>query len=154
MKKDVSKKLEESKRKLEKEKDILKNEVFVKKKKFGLKRFKNSFINSFHGIAHAYVNEQSLSIIFVATIVMVALGFIVKLDRIEWMFVILHFGLLIVAELLNTSIEAVVDKASPEIHPLAKVSKDTASGAEFTLFLVTVINFSIIYLPKLITLFK
>lgn len=142
------------KKKITKEKEILKNEVFVHEKKFGLKRFKYSFINSFHGIAHAYINEQSLAILVLATIILVPLGFFVKLSRIEWILVIMHLGLLAVTELLNTAIEAVVDKASPEIHPLAKISKDTASGAEFIMFLVTLLNCSLIYVPKIILLFK
>jgi diacylglycerol kinase (ATP) len=33
------------------------------------------------------------------------------------------------AELLNTSVEAIVDLVSPEFHPLAKIAKDTAAGA-------------------------
>lgn len=36
---------------------------------------------------------------------------------------------ILAAELLNTGIEAIVDLASPGIHPLAKIAKDTASAA-------------------------
>ena len=142
------------KERLEKEKKILKDEVLVKNKKFSIRRFFMSFRNSFHGIVHAYINEQSLSIIVFFTILLVPLGFIVKLNAIDWIFVVLHLGLLSILELLNTSIEAVVDKASPEIHPLAKISKDAASGAEFVMTLVTIINFSIIYIPHIIAMFK
>ena len=59
----MSKRTDKIKKQIEKEKDILKNEVLVKTKKFSIKRFSRSFINSFHGIAYAYINEQSLSII-------------------------------------------------------------------------------------------
>ena len=40
-------------------------------------------------------------------------------------------ALILVAELFNTSIEAVVDMVTQEYHPLAKVAKDTASAACF-----------------------
>ena len=38
-------------------------------------------------------------------------------------------ALVFVAEFLNTAIEVVVDLASPQIHPLAKVAKDVGAGA-------------------------
>ena len=38
-------------------------------------------------------------------------------------------ALVIVAEMVNTAIERVVDLTSPDIHPLAKLAKDTAAGA-------------------------
>ena len=41
------------------------------------------------------------------------------------------WGLVIIVELINTALEAVVDLASPEIHPLAKQAKDIASAAVF-----------------------
>ncbi len=43
---------------------------------------------------------------------------------------ILALGVLVLAaELINTAVEKTVDLVSTEIHPLAKIAKDTASGA-------------------------
>ena len=47
----------------------------------------------------------------------------------DWVLILLTAGLVFGAELINTSIEAVVDLASPDLHPLARAAKDTAAAA-------------------------
>jgi diacylglycerol kinase (ATP) len=51
------------------------------------------------------------------------------LDTLEWAVIVLTTAMVFTAEFLNTAIEAVVDLASPEKHPLAKVGKDVGAGA-------------------------
>ncbi len=48
--------------------------------------------------------------------------------RAEWAILIFTIALVIILEGLNTAIEAAVDLASPNIHPLAKAAKDLAAG--------------------------
>ena len=50
------------------------------------------------------------------------------ISRAEWAVLIFTIALVLILEGLNTSIEAAVDLASPERHPLAKASKDLAAG--------------------------
>lgn len=125
----------------------------MQKKKMGFKRFIKSFRYSVDGLVYAFINEQSLFIHFMITLITVVLGILLKLSQIEWLFVFLMIGLVICAELINTSIEAVVDLASPEIHPLAKIAKDTASAAVFCLTIVAFTGGIMIYIPKLMGIF-
>ena len=48
-----------------------------------------------------------------------------------WLKVTIIFShvIILITELLNTAVESIVDKASPEFHPDAKKAKDTASAA-------------------------
>jgi len=62
-------------------------------------------------------------------------------------------GFVMAAELLNTAIEATVDMAMPDIHPLAKVAKDTASAAVFVLSFVSAIIGVVIFIPKILSIF-
>lgn len=56
-----------------------------------------------------------------------------------WLVLIIVFGLLLLAaELINTAIEAIVDKTTPELHPLAKKAKDAGSAMTFVTFLALV----------------
>jgi diacylglycerol kinase len=64
-----------------------------------------------------------------ATVCVIALGAWLSLSRIEWAILALAMGLVWIAEFFNTALEAVVDLASPDIHPLAKVSKDVGAAA-------------------------
>lgn len=53
----------------------------------------------------------------------------VGLSRQEWAIIILTVAAVWTAEFLNTALEAVVDLASPQHHPLAKVGKDVGAAA-------------------------
>ncbi len=57
------------------------------------------------------------------------LGLALGLGRLEWAILVLTIGLVWMAEFVNTALEAVVDLASPDLHPLAKVGKDVAAAA-------------------------
>lgn len=57
------------------------------------------------------------------------LALFLRVTAVEFALLALSILAVLCAELLNTSIEAVVDLISPEFHPLAKIAKDTAAGA-------------------------
>jgi len=122
-------------------------------KKFGLFRTLRAFKYSWEGIKYAYSNEQSLTLHIGATILVVVFGIWLQINYYEWFFIIILIGMVVGIELLNTSIEAVVDLMSPEIHPLAKIAKDTASGAVLALSVTAVIGAALIFVPKILALF-
>jgi len=64
----------------------------------------------------------------VATIV-ILLGVWLRLPSHDWAILALTIAMVFTAEFINTSIEAVVDLASPQKNPLAKVGKDVGAGA-------------------------
>ena len=59
---------------------------------------------------------------------------------------------IIVAELLNTAIEATVDLVTEEYHPLAKVAKDCASAAVLTSVLLATIVGIYVFFPQILEL--
>ena len=50
------------------------------------------------------------------------------ISRVEWAVLVFTIALVIILEGLNTAVEAAIDLASPDIHPLAKAAKDLAAG--------------------------
>jgi diacylglycerol kinase len=64
----------------------------------------------------------------ISTVVFV-LGLWLGLGRMEWAIILLTVAVVWMAEFVNTALEAVVDLASPDLHPLAKVGKDVAAAA-------------------------
>ncbi|MEO8298839.1 MAG: diacylglycerol kinase, partial [Burkholderiales bacterium] len=60
------------------------------------------------------------------------------LPRIDTVLLLALMGLVLVAELLNSGLEAVVDMASPDIHVLAAKAKDCGSAAVFVALLMLV----------------
>ena len=59
---------------------------------------------------------------------MVVGGALLRLSIANWAILVLAIALVVAAELANTAIEAVVDLASPDLHPLAKRAKDVAAA--------------------------
>jgi diacylglycerol kinase len=78
-----------------------------------------------------------------------ALGLWLALDRIEWAIIVLAMALVWMAEFVNTALEAVVDLASPDLHPLAKVGKDVAAAAVLVAALAAVVVGLLIMGPPL-----
>ena len=84
--------------------------------------------------------------------ILVIISLFLKLSTLEWVVVILTSGLVITLEFINTALEYTVDMAMPDIHPLAKLSKDTMAGAVVFMTFVAFIVGLIIYIPKIISL--
>lgn len=130
------------------------SELRGKLKQRGINRLFKSFKYAFEGILYTLKYEQNMLIHIIATILVIVLGLIVKLSTIEWLFCILFIGIVIATELINSSIEAVVDLISPDKNSLAKVAKDTASGAVLVFALISLVGGLIIFLPKVILLLE
>lgn len=79
----------------------------------------------------------------------VLLGFWLKIDRIEWTFVISTIFLAWAVEAINSSIERLVDLVTQDHHPLAKKAKDLAASATFFVFCIATVLLISIYLPKI-----
>ncbi|MBS7020282.1 MAG: diacylglycerol kinase [Firmicutes bacterium] len=97
--------------------------------KITLKKYTNGLKYAMSGLKNAYQNEQSMTLHLITTIFIFTLCILLKVSPLQWAVSILLLGLIAGMELINTSLEAVIDLICPKIHPLAKVGKDTASAA-------------------------
>ena len=129
---------------------VSRDKIKIKELKLDKKRLTNSFKYAFEGILQAYVGEQSLKIHTVIAVLVIIFGFILKISYTEWLVCLVLIGLVLMAEFFNTSIEYLVDLTSPEIHPLAKATKDTASAGVLMMAIISAIIGLIIFIPKLI----
>lgn len=112
-------------------------------------RYMKSFFHALSGIKYAILKEHNMIIILLAMIVTIIAGIYFKISATEWLFCILSIGLVAATEMINTSIEALVDLVSPEYHVLAKISKDTASSATLIFSITSFIGALVIFLPKI-----
>lgn len=121
-------------------------------KKRGIKRLVKSFGYALDGLVYAFKYEQNMVVHIISMVLAIILGIILDLSSFEWLLVFLIIGLVVATELINTSIEAVVDLISPEKNELAKIAKDTAAAAVMVFAIVSILIAIFIYLPKLINL--
>ena len=118
-----------------------------------LERYKKSFIHAIEGIMYCFKNEHNTIIIFICAVVAVLSGFFFTISLGEWLFILFICGVIAACELINSSIEATIDLITKEVHPLAKIAKDTASSASLVLCSVAFIGGLIIFIPKIMMLF-
>ncbi len=115
--------------------------------------FLESFGYALQGIGAILRRERNVKVMLAVGALAVVAGFVLRIDALSWVFVILMIGLVLAGEMMNTAIEAVVDLASPDIHPLAKLAKDVAAGAMLVLSIAVAIGGLIVYGRAALTLF-
>ena len=87
-----------------------------------------SFGYAFSGIAQLIRRQRNAQIHLFLSAVACGAAFVWGLSRIEWLILVLTIAIVLSMEAINTALEAVVDLASPQFHPLAKQAKDVAAG--------------------------
>lgn len=117
------------------------NEQSPYKGKTGLRRLLNAFGYSMAGIKAAYQNEDAFRQEVFMAIVLIPLAIYLGDTAIARVLMIGSVILVIIVELLNSSIEATVDRISLENHDLAKRAKDIGSAA----VLVSLLNLAVVW---------
>jgi diacylglycerol kinase len=114
-----------------------------------LRRRAGSFRYAFAGFAYSFRTQENIWIHSAATLAVVAMGLWLGLSIHDWVLLILTISAVWVAEFFNTAIEAVVDLASPDIHPLAKTAKDVGAAAVLVTAIAAVVIGLLILGPPL-----
>lgn len=97
----------------------------------GLQRILNATGYSLAGFKAAFQNEAAFRQIILINALLIPLSFFMPVSRVEQVLMIVVCLLAIIVELINSAIEAVVDRVSMEQHPLSKNAKDMGSAAQF-----------------------
>jgi diacylglycerol kinase (ATP) len=88
-----------------------------------------SFNYAVEGIIHVLRTHRNMRLHFAAAIVVLVLALALGVDRIELVVLLLAIAFVLVAEMINSAIEAAIDVATSSFDPLAKLAKDIAAGA-------------------------
>lgn len=106
----------------------------------GLRRVVNAAGYSMAGLTAAWRHESAFRQLCMMNLVLLPLAFWFDVSRSERALLMMAPLLCLIVELLNSAIEAVVDRVSLELHPLSKNAKDMGSAAQFmALTLVTLV---------------
>jgi diacylglycerol kinase len=93
--------------------------------------------------------ERNARIEGTIALIVLFLGFWLRISRPEWLVVFTLIALVLSLEMINTAIEAAVDLFHPDHHPLAKKAKDSAAGAVVTAAIASIAVGVVIFLPRL-----
>ncbi len=89
----------------------------------------DSFNYAFEGIIHVLRTQRNLRIHFLAAILVFAAAIALGVSRLQLIALVLSIAFVLVAEMLNTAIEGVIDLSTTSFDPNAKLAKDIAAGA-------------------------
>ena len=98
----------------------------------GYKRILNATGYSLAGLRAAFTGEAAFRQLLLINLVLVPLAFFLDVSRVERAMLVAVCVLALIVELLNSAIEAAIDRISLERHPLSKNAKDMGSAAQFT----------------------
>lgn len=114
------------------------------RKKTGLAHFYYSFTYSMFGFYTAFKNEAAFRQELFFVVLGIVIAFMLPVTTVEKVLLVGALFIIIITELLNSAIEAVVDRISDEIHPLSKAAKDLGSAAVFTAILLCILTWGIV----------
>lgn len=120
----------------------------LKPKAIGVKRIINAFFYSMDGLKATFKSEAAFRQELLLAAIGIPLAFFLTAHNLERAVMIGSLLLVLIVELLNSAIEAVVNKASPEPHPLAKHAKDAGSAAVLVALILAGIVWILCLLPS------
>jgi diacylglycerol kinase (ATP) len=89
----------------------------------------DSFNFAFEGIIHVLRTQRNMRIHFAIAFVVLILALVVNVTKLELIALLISVTFVLIAEMLNTAIEAAIDIATTSFDPMAKLAKDIAAGA-------------------------
>jgi diacylglycerol kinase (ATP) len=89
----------------------------------------DSFNFAFEGIIHVLRTQRNLRIHFGIAFVVLVLALVVNVTKLELIALLISVTFVLIAEMLNSALEAAIDIATTSFDPMAKLAKDIAAGA-------------------------
>ena len=116
------------------------------KGKTGLRRVWNALFYSMAGLAAAFKHEAAFRQEVALALILIPLTFLLPASNLGRALMIAAVLLVLIVELLNSGLEATVDRVSIENHPLAKRAKDIGSAAVFVALLNVLVVWGLVLL--------
>jgi diacylglycerol kinase (ATP) len=110
--------------------------LMEREKPIGMTRFLRAFSYSFQGFAHAWREEAAFRQEVILSALVIPLGVFLGRSGAERALLVSPMLLILVVEILNSAVEAVVDRSGTDRHPLAGMAKDMGSAAVMLSFIL------------------
>jgi diacylglycerol kinase (ATP) len=117
------------------------------KSKSGLARIMKASVYSVQGLKHAWASEHAFRQELMVSIPALCVAVLIPVSVLEKLALMLVLAFVLVVELLNSAVEAVVDRISLERHPLSRNAKDLGSAAVFVSVIVAGLTWAAIVVP-------
>lgn len=115
----------------------------------GIVRLLDATRYSMRGFRAAWQHEEGFRIEACLMLLMAPLAAIIAASAVEFALMIISCALVVLAELINSAIEAVVDRIGPDRHPLSGQAKDLGSAAVFVCLMLVLVVWGTIIASRL-----
>ncbi|AZR73153.1 diacylglycerol kinase [Anoxybacter fermentans] len=89
----------------------------------------DSFNYAITGLIYALRTQRNMRIHFILALIALFLSILFDVSKVELLILFFTISLVIITEMINTAVEAVVDLYTRRYHPLARIAKNVAAGA-------------------------
>ncbi len=110
-----------------------------------------SFKHALDGVIYTFKTQPNFKVHTIFAVIAITASIYFQVSPAEWAVIIFIIGLVLVTEMINTSIESVVDLATEEFHEKAKVAKDVSAGMVLVTAIISVLVGILIFVPHFIT---
>jgi len=108
-----------------------------------------SFGYAFEGLRAAVKNEPNFRFHLITGVVVLVFGYLLGFTAWEFALLTLTIGFVLILELVNTTLEALVNLVSPEIQKQAKIAKDVSAAAVLVSAILAIIVGLFLFIPKI-----
>jgi diacylglycerol kinase len=115
-----------------------------------IKRLLKSFSYAFRGLFKTIKEEQNLKVHLIVAFFVLILGIYLGVSRIEFIFLIIVIGLVILMEIANSAIERITDILKPRLNVYVMEIKDITAAAVLVSSLIAIIVGIIIFYPYIV----
>jgi diacylglycerol kinase len=118
---------------------------------FMIRLFK-SFTYAFRGLFKIFREEQNLQVQSIVAILIIILGFVLRIKLLEWCAVLISIALVILMETINSAVERLSDVLKPRIHTYIKEIKDIMAAAVMISAILAIVVGLIVFIPHILAL--
>jgi diacylglycerol kinase (ATP) len=122
--------------------------------KFSIKSRIGSFKFAFRGLVILIKNEHNARIHLFAAFVAITAGIILNITALDWALILIVIGLVFITELINSSLESLSDHVKPEFNEAIRNVKDYAAAAVLISAIISITTGALIFIPRILELFK
>lgn len=105
---------------------------------------------AWNGLKEAVRLESNFRIHLVFTCIVLIVSLALSLKQWEWVAILFAIALVLIAELINTVIERVIDYVKPDIHPEAKIIKDLGAAIVLLAAILSIAIGLIVFVPYIL----
>lgn len=115
-----------------------------------IRKHVRSYKFALRGLAAIFLQQLNFRLELLISVVVIATGVILRINSIEWIVIVFAISLVLIAEALNSAVEAICDAVSRDFHKEIRHAKDIAAGSVLLAAIAAIIVGVIIFLPYII----